>query len=104
MADDEPLGAIALAEADLLDPQVVADGLVAARARERRLGVARAVAHPLAGDPVAAAAGQVAEVVVEEKPRSTTQYAPAQPPAAQVVLDLRYHRLVVGVAGPAPTP
>jgi hypothetical protein len=39
VADDEALGAVAQPDVDLLDAQVIAHGLVAALARERRLGV-----------------------------------------------------------------
>src|SRR3990172_5114940 len=98
VADDEAPRRVAFAEADVLDAQVVADGLVAARAGERRLRVGRAVAHSLAGDPVAAAAGQVAQVLVRGEAAVDDPDAAAQPPAAQVVLDLPDHGLVVGVA------
>jgi hypothetical protein len=40
-----------VAERDFLDAQVVAHAAVAALAGERGLGVGRAVAHLLAGDP-----------------------------------------------------
>ena len=88
MADDEALGRVALADADFLDAQVVADGLVAALARERGLGVGRAVAHPLAGDPVPARPRQVAQVLIAGEAAVDDRHDPPQPPAAQVVLDL----------------
>src|SRR3990170_3123845 len=94
VADDEAARAVAFTEADVLDAQVVTDGLVAAGARERRLGIRRAVAHPLAGDPVAAATGQVAQVVVGGEAAVDDPDATAEPPAAQVVLDLGDPRLV----------
>src|SRR5439155_11310780 len=64
VADDEALGRVALADADLLDAQVVAHGLIAPLARERGLRVRAAVAHALAGDPVPARAGEVAQVLI----------------------------------------
>ncbi len=88
VADDEALGRVAVADADLLDAQVVADGLVAALARERLLRVGAAVAHPLAGDPVPARAGEVAQVLVGAKAAVDDGDDPAEPPASEVVLDL----------------
>jgi len=64
VADDVARGRLAVADSDLLDAQVLADLLVAAGARERGLRVGRAVAHPLAGDPVPARPGQVAQVLL----------------------------------------
>lgn len=64
VADDQPPSGLALADAHLLDAQVVSDLAVAARARERGLDCGLARAHALAGDPVAAAAAQVAQVVL----------------------------------------
>src|SRR4051794_20753880 len=67
VADDEALGRVAFADADFLDFEVLADGLITALARERRVGVRAAVAHPLAGDPVPARPGQVAQVLIGAK-------------------------------------
>ena len=78
--------------------------MVAAGTGERRLRVRGAVAHLLAGDPVAAAAGQVAEVVVRAEAAVDDPDQPAEPPAGQVVLHLLDHGLVVGVPGPDPDP
>ena len=47
---------VAFADADLLDAQVVANGLVAARL-ERGLRIGCAVTHAFTGDPVSARAG-----------------------------------------------
>ena len=77
---------------DLLDAQVVADGLVAALARERRLRVRGAVAHPLAGDPVPARPRQVAQVLIAGEAAVDDRHDAAQAPAAQAVLDLADHR------------
>ena len=69
VAQHDPAGRIALAEADFLDPQVVADLLVAALPRQRLGGVGGAVAHPLPGDAVPAGAAQVGQVVVARRTR-----------------------------------
>jgi len=53
---------------------------------------------------VAAAAGQVAPVRIRGEAAVDHPDTASQPPAAQVVLDLLDHRLVVGVAGPDPHP
>src|SRR5215218_4839085 len=82
VADDEAALQVAFAEADLLHAQVVAHLAVATLAGERRLGGGLAGAHPLAGDPVAAAAAQVAQVLLRGEARSTTQTAlPRRRPA-----------------------
>ena len=102
VADDE---ALALdAEVDLLDAEVVAHAAVAALAGERGLRVGGAVAHPLAGDPVAPGAGQVAQVLVRGEAAVDDPDAAAEPPALKVVLDLLDHGLVVRVARPDPHP
>jgi len=64
VADDEASGGFAVADADLLDAQVLADLLVAAGARERGLRLSGAVAHPFPGDPVPARAREVAQVLL----------------------------------------
>jgi len=53
---------------------------------------------------VTAAAGQVAEIRIGGEAAVDDPDAAAEPPAAQVVLDLGDHRLVVGVARPHPHP
>src|SRR5215210_7156399 len=107
VADDEALRLAAaglVADRDLLDPEVVADAAVAALAGERRPRVGGAVAHLLAGDPVAAGVGQVAQVVVGGEAAVDDPDAAPEPPAGEIVLDLLDHGLVVGVAGPDPDP
>ena len=104
VAEHEPAGRVALAEADLLDPQVVADLLVAALPGQHLGDVGGAVAQPLPGDPVPARAGQVGQVVVAGEAAVHHGDDPAQPPAAQVILDLLEDGHVVGVARPAPHP
>jgi hypothetical protein len=53
---------------------------------------------------VAAAAGQVAQVLVRGEAAVDDPHPTAQPPAAQVVLELGDHGLVVGVPRPHPDP
>ena len=102
VAHDPPLPGVVV-EADLLDPQVVAHGLVATLARQRRLGVGGAVAHLLPGDPMPAGATQVVEVLVGGEPAIDDGDDPAEPPPTQTVFHLGQDRVVVGVARPHPT-
>jgi hypothetical protein len=100
VADDEPdVGAV---EADLLDPQVVPDVLVAASVGEDGLDEGVAVANAHAGDVVPASAAQVGEVVRGGEAAVHDGDDPAEFPVAQIVADLGEYRLVVAVAGPAP--
>jgi hypothetical protein len=103
MAHDEAALALVV-EADLLDAQVVAHRLVAALARERGLVLGGSVAHLLPGDPVPAGTTQVVEVVLGRKAAVDDGHDPPEPPAAQIILDLRQDAVVVAVARPHPHP
>ena len=95
VADHEPLGAraaVAVAvpargDRDLLDPQVVGHGAVAAGAGQRGGGLGVGVPQLLGVDVVPAAAGQVGAVGRGGEPAVGDPDQPAQPPPAQVVLD-----------------
>jgi hypothetical protein len=91
-------------QADLLDPQVVPHGAVAAPAGEHLLHVREAGTQPFPGDDVPAGPAQPGRVRRRGEPAVDHGDHPASPPGAQVVLDLRQHRGVVGVARPAPPP
>ncbi len=88
VADDKALGRVTVTDHDLLDAQVVAHGLIAALARERRRGVGAVVAHALTGDPVPARAREVAQVLIGAEAAVDDRHHPAQAPTPQAVLDL----------------
>src|SRR5215218_10867402 len=85
VADDEALGRVTRADADLLDAEVVAHGLVAALARQRGLGARAVVAHPLASDPVPARARQVAQVLIAGEAAIDDGHDAPEPPAPEAV-------------------
>src|SRR3954468_4237370 len=103
VAHDPPLPRL-VTEADLLHTQVVAHGLVAALAGHGSVRVGGSVAHALAGDPVPTGATQILKVAVAGEAAVDDGHDPAEPPAAQPVFDLGQDLVVVGVAGPHPTP
>ena len=105
VADDEALGRVALPDVDLLDAEVVAHGLVAALARQRgsaRPGCRRASARRRSS--ARPPRRQVAQVLITGEAAVDDRHDPPEPPAPQVVLDLRDDRHVIGVPGPAPHP
>ena len=77
---------------------------VAALALKRRLGGGLARAHPLPGDPVPAAASEIAQVLLRGQAAVDDPHAAAKPPAGEIVLDPLDHRLVGRVARPHPHP
>ena len=104
VADDVADGGVAVADPDLLDAQVVADAAVAALAGERLLGLGHPRAQLDAGDVVAAARAQPAQVVAAGEAGVDDVDRPAEPPAGEIGLHLLDQRLVVGVARPHPHP
>jgi len=97
VAQHEPAGPIALAEADLLDPQVVTDLLVAALTCQHPGDVGGVVAQPLPSDPMPARAGQVGEVVVAGDPAVHHRDDPPKP----VRCINAFMQLVGGIGGGA---
>src|SRR5829696_2126057 len=102
VADDKsPVGGV---QVDFLDPQVVADLLVAALAGQGLVDQVVAVAHAHPGDVVPTRPAQVGQVVGRGEAAVDHGDDPAELPGPQVVFDLGKQGLVLGVAGPAPTP
>nr|WP_260608953.1 hypothetical protein [Streptomyces sp. WAC 01325] len=97
---DDPAAAGVAVQADLLDPEVVADFLVAALAGEGGVGLLAGLAHLYAGDVVAAGPGEVGQIGLGREAGVGDGDNPAQPPGPQIVLDLLDHGGVGGVAGP----
>ena len=104
VADDVADGGVAVADPDLLDAQVVADAAVAALAGERLLGLGHPGAQLDAGDVVAAAGAEPAQVVAAREAGVDDVDRAPEPPAGQIGLDLLDERLVVAVARPDPDP
>jgi hypothetical protein len=102
VADDEAVAQRGVVDHDLLDAQIAGDGVVAALARERGLGLLAVAPELLAEDVVSAGALQVAAVLGRLEAAVGDPHHAGELPGPELVLDLADQLLVARVARPAP--